>query len=382
MLRADPQMMETIQRELIARGLEGTDSPHALAGLIREVAGVQLPDTQVYALLRELSVSTSLLGPVSALVADPAVTDVVINGPEQVWIDRGNGMERTGVVFSREEELRLFATRLIHHCGRRLDDARPCADGHLHAAGTNLRVHAVLSPPSTGGTLVSLRVLARAGRSLEELTALGLVSATVAQCLRELVHRRLPFLVVGGTGTGKTSLLAALLAEVPPTERIVCIEDTAELSPHHPHWVSMVTRTANTEGVGEITMTDLVRQALRMRPDRIVVGEIRGAEVADLLTALNTGHEGSAGTLHANSIEQVPARLQAMARMPAEVFHAQVAAARPILIALRRDASGRFVDTIGRIDPATCQVEVLWSRAEGIAPAGLWDSENGKERAT
>ena len=111
MLRADPQMMETIQRELIARGLQGTDSPHALAGLIREVAGVQLPDTQVYALLRELSVSTSLLGPVSALVADPAVTDVVINGPEQVWIDRGNGMERTGVVFSREEELRLFATR-------------------------------------------------------------------------------------------------------------------------------------------------------------------------------------------------------------------------------------------------------------------------------
>lgn len=375
MSRPNTPLLEKVQRELINRNLHVTDSPQALAGVIRQVAGTALPDTQVYALMRELTMSTSLLGPVASLVAEPTVTDVVINGHEQVWVDRGDGMVATGIRFGSDEELRTFATRLIHHCGRRLDDARPYADGHLRAMGISLRVHAILSPPSTCGTVVSLRVLARAGGRLSALVDSGSMSPALKDTLVDLVHRRLPFLVVGGTGTGKTTLLAALIAEAAPSERILCIEDTAELRPEHPHCVSLVTRAANTEGAGEITMTDLVRQALRMRPDRIVVGEIRGAEVADLLAALNTGHEGSAGTLHANNIEQVPARLQALARMPAEVFRAQLAAARPVLIALRRTQAGRFVDTLGRINPETCAVEVLWSRAGGQDPTGLWEGE-------
>src|SRR5690606_12096635 len=202
-----------------------------------------------------------------------------------------------------------------------------------------VRLHAVLSPVALGGTCLSLRVLRPATQGLDALSRAGTVSAEAKTLLRKIIRARLAFLVVGGTGAGKTTLLSALLAEVAAEERIVCVEDAAELAPPHPHVVRLVARPANIEGAGAITLRDLVRQALRMRPDRIVVGEVRGAEVVDLLTTLNSGHDGGAGTVHANSPHEVPARLEALAGsggMDRSALHSQLAAAVQVVLHVQR----------------------------------------------
>ena len=226
-------------------------------------------------------------------------------------MDRGAGlmqMQPDTPLFESDAAVRRLATRLALQGGRRLDDAPPFCDGHVSRPdGTLLRFHTVLAPTAKPGTCISLRVLRTATASLDQLVAGGSVDDQRADLLRTMVRRKRSFLVVGGTGSGKTTLLSALLAEANASERIIAIEDTLELTPDHPHVLNLTTRGENTEGAGAITVADLVRQALRMRPDRIVVGEIRGAEVIDLLAALNTGHEGGAGTLHANSITEVPA---------------------------------------------------------------------------
>jgi pilus assembly protein CpaF len=280
-------------------------------------------------------------GPLEPLLAAPDVTDVLVNGPQEVWVDRGSGLERADVGFADAAAVRRLAQRLATAAGRRLDDARPWVDARL-PDGT--RLHAVLPPVVVGGPCLSLRVVRTRAFTLEELIAAGSMDAGTARLLRAVLDARLSFVVSGGTGSGKTTLLSCLLGLVEPDERIVLAEDSAELRPRHPHVVRLETRPANQEGIGQVTLRDLVRQALRMRPDRLVVGEVRGPEVLDLLAALNTGHEGGCGTLHANAASDVPARLEALgstAGLDRAALHSQLAAALSVVVHLVRDRSGR-----------------------------------------
>ncbi|MFJ7249122.1 TadA family conjugal transfer-associated ATPase [Kitasatospora sp. NPDC098652] len=282
-------------------------------------------------------------GPLERLLAAPDVTDVLVNGPDEVWVDRGGGLHRaTGVRFADTEAVRRLAHRLATAAGRRLDDARPWVDARL-PDGT--RLHAVLPPIAAGCTHISLRVWRPRPFTLDELVAGGALPPEGAQLLAGIVRARLSLLVSGGTGSGKTTLLAALLGLVGPDERIVVAEDSAELRPAHPHVVRLQSRPPNQEGLGEFTLRDLVRQALRMRPDRLVIGEVRGAEVSDLLAALNTGHEGGAGTVHANTAADVPVRLEALgslAGLDRPALHSQLRAALDVVVHLVRDSgSGR-----------------------------------------
>ena len=348
-----------------------TPEPARIAALIREEA-VVISDIGVLDVMRTLRDDTTGTGPLEALLADDTVTDICVNGPNCVYVDSGAGLERSAVRFESEAAVRRLASRLAASCGRRLDDAQPFCDGHItRDDGTLLRFHAVLAPTAQAGTCISLRVLHTASATLDDLVARGALSGEVAEVLRGVVAKRKAFVVVGGTGSGKTTLLSALLAEVDPAERIVAIEDTLELTPDHPHVVNLTTRGANSEGAGEITIADLVRQSLRMRPDRVVVGEIRGAEVVDLLAALNTGHDGGAGTLHANSIAEVPARFEALAALGGldrAGLHAQLAAAIDVVIVVKRHPDGtRRLHQIGVLDGQPVRAKVVWDADAGPA---------------
>jgi pilus assembly protein CpaF len=270
----------------------------------------------------------------------PDVTDVLVNGPDHVYLDRGAGLEQTSVRFPDEAAVRRLAQRLAALGGRRLDDASPYADLRL-PDGT--RFHAVLAPLARPGTLVSLRVPRSRTFTVDELVEAGTLTAGTARLVLAIVDARLAFLVSGGTGSGKTTLLAALLSRVAPEERVVVVEDASELRPDHPHVVALEGRPPNIEGAGAVEVRTLVRQALRMRPDRLVVGEVRGGEVVDLLAALNTGHDGGCGTLHANSALDVPARVEALALaagLGREAAHSQLASAVHVVLHLARGADG------------------------------------------
>lgn len=288
----------------------------------------------------ELSI-TAGAGPLEPLLADPDVTDVLVNGPGPVWVDRGQGVVRSDVRIDDERTLRRLAQRIVVSCGRRVDDAMPYADARL-PDGT--RVHVVLPPLAPQGTTLSLRVPPRRTFSMDDLLRRGAFPPAAMPVLCRLIEARLPFLVTGGTGTGKTTILSSLLSLVPAGERIVLVEDSPELRPRHPHVVRLQARLANAEGSGAVELRDLVRQALRMRPDRLVVGEVRGAEVVDLLAAFNTGHDGGGATVHANRAVHVPARMEALcaeAGLSRAAAHAQLAAGIRAVVHLSRDRSGR-----------------------------------------
>ncbi|HEY2062569.1 MAG TPA: TadA family conjugal transfer-associated ATPase [Amycolatopsis sp.] len=320
--------------------------PVAVAEAVRAEAGGALSHDAVLDAVRQARDEFVGAGPLATLLDDPAVTDVLVTAPDQVWSDGPAGLTRTAVRFADEEAVRRLAQRLALAAGRRLDDAQPYVDGWLPGSGVGgrIRLHAVLPPIAANGTCLSLRVLRPATHDLDALRALGVFDASGARILRSVLSRRLAFLVTGGTGAGKTTLLGALLGAVSPSERIVCVEDAGELRPGHPQFVSLVARPANVEGAGAVELPELVRQALRMRPDRLVVGEVRGAEVCSLLNALNTGHEGGACTLHANSPAEVPARLEALAALGGlgrEALHSQLAAAVRVVLHMRRAPGGR-----------------------------------------
>lgn len=335
--------------------------PHG--GLIREMkdrlaAGSLSPDPAVVA--AALTAERCLLGPkgiealsqviceeflgndpVAVYLRDPAVTDVLINGSSAMWVERAGKLERVENGFPDEEAVRAFAQRLAIRAGRRVDDASPFVDARL-PDGT--RLHAILPPLAVEGTSISLRIPRRQAYTLAELNSIGTLADDAVGLLNEIVQRRVAFLVTGGAGTGKTTLLSALLSLVDPEERLVLVEDCAELVPEHPHVVRLEARPPNQEGRGRITVRELVRQALRMRPSRIILGEARGGEIIDLFTALNTGHEGGCGTLHANRPQDVPARIEALgllAGVSREAVHSQAAAAVRVALHLVRDEDGR-----------------------------------------
>lgn len=312
-------------------------STEPLDAVVRDNSGIA-DDAALADLGRRISAELVGAGPLEPLLELPGVTDVLVNGPDEVWIDRG-GLERTPVRFADDGAIRRLAQRLAAVTGRRLDDASPFVDAVL-PDGT--RLHAIL-PPLVAHPTLSLRVLARRRFALVDLVAAGVMDVEVADLLVAVVAARLAFVISGGTGAGKTTLLGALLSSCAPGERVVLIEDAPELVLDHGHLVRLLCRTANVEGAGAVGPAELVRQALRMRPDRLVVGEFRGAEFAELLAALNTGHEGGAATVHANAIVDVPARFAALgslAGLSAPAVQAQVASAFQIVIQLRRGRDG------------------------------------------
>ncbi|WP_202235151.1 TadA family conjugal transfer-associated ATPase [Actinacidiphila reveromycinica] len=353
--------------------LGGEPTPARVAAALR-AQGRLIGDSEVLDVVAALRSELVGAGPLEPLLADPEVTDVLVNAPDQVWVDRGRGLERSPIRFADTAAVRRLAQRLATSAGRRLDDARPWVDARL-SDGT--RLHAVLPPVVVGSPCLSLRVVRARAFTLAELVAAGTLDEQTAALLRAMLDARLSFMISGGTGSGKTTLLSCLLGLVDPAARIVLAEDSAELRPDHPHVVRLETRPANQEGAGQVTLRDLVRQALRMRPDRLVVGEVRGAEVLDLLGALNTGHEGGCGTVHANAAADVPARLEALgstAGLDRAALHSQLAAALSAVVHLVRDGTG-----LRRV----AEIHVLSRRQDGLVgtvPALVRDACGGVGR--
>jgi pilus assembly protein CpaF len=360
-------LVDRVRTRLAESG--GSTGPAAVAAAVRAESGGVASDLDVLAALQLLREEFTGAGPLDGLLRDARTTDVLVGAGGVVWVDRGAGLEPAPVRLPDEAAVRRLAQRLALAAGRRLDEASPFVDGWLAAAG--VRLHAVLPPVAADGTCLSLRVLRPAAHDLPALRRLGAVDAAGEALLRAVLAARLALLVSGGTGTGKTTLLGALLSAVDARERIVCVEDAQELCPRHPHVVRLVSRPPNIEGAGGVALRDLVRQALRMRPDRLVVGEVRGAEVADLLAAMNTGHDGGAGTVHANSVREVPARLEALAAvggLPRAALHSQLAAAVQVVLHMRRLRDGaRVLDAVGVLRRVAGGVEVrpAWSRSGG-----------------
>lgn len=364
------ELVDRVRARLAGLGVE--PEPEEVVRAVRAESGMLHGHLDLLRTARLVREHLAGAGPLEALLASPGVTDVVVDGPGPALVDRGRGLEQTDVVVPTESELRALAVRLAGRAGQRLDDARPWADGVVRSRdGIAWRLHAVLPPVAVDGTCLSLRVSRPAEVTFDRLVASGTVPAEAERLLRGLVAARIGYLVVGGTGSGKTTMLAALLGLVPAGERLLCVEDSPELRPAHPHVVRLVVRHGNVEGAGEVAMSDLVRQALRMRPDRIAVGEVRGGEVADLLAALNTGHDGSAGTVHANSPIELPARLEALGALGGldrSALSAQVAASLRVVVGMRRRPDGRRgVDSIG----------VVRREAQGIVVNPAWRADGG-----
>lgn len=327
----------------------GPVTPSRVAAAV-QATGKLLGTSGSLAAVERISAELNGLGPLQQLVRDPSVTDIFVNAPDSVWLDRGRGIEKAPVAFAGEAQLRALASRLVAAGGRRLDDGSPCVDVRLDGG---YRIHAVLPPISTAGTLLSVRIRREQVFAMDELREGGMFGALVQSVLERMVERRLSFLVSGATGSGKTTLLSTLLGLCDPTERLVLIEDASELNPVHPHVVSLESRHGNLEGGGEVDLGELVRQALRMRPDRLVVGECRGAEVRELLTAMNTGHTGGGGTIHANAAAAVPARLTALgalAGLGQDAVRLQVSSALDLVVHVSRSREGRHVACIGLLE--------------------------------
>ncbi|MDQ0730889.1 TadA family conjugal transfer-associated ATPase [Arthrobacter sp. B1I2] len=365
----DAGLLESVRESMMAEA--GAVTPSRVAAAV-QASGRLLGTAGALAAVERISAEINGLGPLQELTRDPAVTDVFVNAPDSVWVDRGRGIERVPVLFDSEAQLRALACRLVAAGGRRLDDGSPCVDVRL-AGG--YRVHAVLPPVSTSGTLLSVRIRRERVFSMEELRSGGMFGPAVQAVLERILDRRLSFLVSGATGSGKTTLLSTLLGLCSAEERLVLIEDASELNPVHPHVVALESRHGNLEGGGAVDLGELVRQALRMRPDRLVVGECRGAEVRELLTAMNTGHSGGGGTIHANTAAAVPARLNALgalAGLGPEAVRLQAASALDVIIHVGRTRRGREVLCVGLIGGGPEGLTVVPAVEESGVPGPAW----------
>ncbi|HET8565075.1 MAG TPA: CpaF family protein [Solirubrobacterales bacterium] len=330
------------RRAEAARGrrIEG-DVETAVRALVDEHAAV-LPAAEREALAAHILRDSVGLGPLEVLLADPAVEEVMVNGPDRVYVERRGVLERTDVRFESEEDLRNAIERILAPLGRRVDELSPMVDARL-ADGS--RVNVVIPPLALDGPTLSIRRFGATRPDPERLVELGTITAEQRRRLSEAVAGRRSVLVSGGTGSGKTTLLNALSSFIAPGERVVTIEDAAELRLQQPHVVRLESRPAGIEGRGEVTIRDLLRNALRMRPDRIVIGEVRGVEALDLLTALNTGHDGALSTVHANSPADALRRLETLALMagvglPHAAIAEQVERGIDLVVHIQRQADG------------------------------------------
>lgn len=304
-------------------------------------------------LSKELLDTVFGLGPLQPLVEDSDVTEIMVNGTEAVFVERFGVIEPYGALFASAVQLRSLIDRILAPLGRRVDESSPMVDARLP---NGHRVNVVIPPIALDGPAITIRKFTERAMRLEEMERTGSFDGRVARLLRWAVASRKNVAVCGGTGSGKTTMLNALSCVIDPHERIVTIEDSAELRfTEHPHVVRMEARSRNAEGAGEVTIRDLVRNALRMRPDRIIVGECRGAEALDMLSAMNTGHDGSLTTLHANSPEDMVIRLVTMVRygmdLPVEVIEGNIASALDVVVQVSRDRDGmRFVSSIASVE--------------------------------
>jgi pilus assembly protein CpaF len=282
------------------------------------------------------------LGPLEQLLKDPTISDILVNGPSQIYIERSGKLELSAVHFDSEQHLMTIIDRIVSRIGRRIDESSPMVDARLQDGS---RVNAIIPPLAIDGPQVSIRRFAVERLTIERLVELNELTPTMGRVLEAVVKSRLNVLISGGTGSGKTTLLNVLSSFIPPDERIVTIEDSAELQLQQPHKVRLETRPPNIEGKGEVTQRDLVRNSLRMRPDRIVLGEVRGAEALDMLQAMNTGHDGSLTTIHANTARDALTRIESMVAMtgidlPTKQLRGQISSAIDIIIQLERQEDG------------------------------------------
>jgi pilus assembly protein CpaF len=347
--------------------------PAAVASLVEREAAVLSPPAR--ARIADLILRDTVgLGPLEELMADPRVEEVMVNGPDEVYLERGGRIERTSVRFASERALRDVIERIMTPLGRRVDELSPMVDARLDDGS---RVNVVIPPLAVGGASLSIRRFAAARPGPEQLVASGSLTPEARDLLEAAVRARRSILITGGTGSGKTTLLNALSTYIGREERVITIEDAAELALRQPHVVRLETRPASVEGRGEVTIRDLLRNALRMRPDRIVIGEVRGAEALDLLTALNTGHDGALSTLHANSPEDSLRRLETLSLMagvglPHDAIREQVARGIEIVVHLARggDGSRRVVEIAEVVRTAAgIGVREVWRRGPGAIEA-------------
>jgi len=360
------RLLERRRAEAAAGRPSGDGLEAAVAELVDDHAATLSEDRREQ--IRELILRDTIgLGPLEELLADPAIEEVMVNGPEAVYVERGGRIERTEISFGSEGALRDAIERILAPLGRRVDELNPMADARL-ADGS--RVNVIIPPLSVDGPALSIRRFAAARPGPDELVDSGTLTGDLRDLLAAAVRRRRSVLISGGTGSGKTTLLNALSAYIDPAERVVTIEDAAELRLRQPHVVRLESRPASVEGRGEVAIRDLLRNALRMRPDRIVIGEVRGMEALDLLTALNTGHDGALSTVHANSPEDAVRRLETLALMagiglPHEAIREQVRRGIHLIVHLARDAGGeRRVVAVGEVVAAGGGVGVreVWTR--------------------
>lgn len=381
------QLQERIPSERLARMV--ADNPMLAQNEVRSICRQLFDDGVVPGMVfageaqREQLVGRLIdaifgFGPIEGLLADGEVTEVMVNGVHSIYYERGGVLHRSGSAFSSDEEIRALIDRIIGPLGRRIDEGSPMVNARLEDGS---RVHAIIPPLSLVGPVLTIRRFPPHVITLADMRSSGSVDARLALFLTWAVHARLNLAVSGGTGTGKTTLLNALSCEIPASERVITIEDSAELRfLGHPHVVRLEARPRNAEGEGEVTIRDLVTNALRMRPDRIVVGECRGAEALDMLQAMNTGHDGSLTTLHANSPDDALLRLMTMVRfaadLPVDVIERQIASAIDVGVQIARDAAGRryvtqvveyrFDEQAGR-----ARADVLYERPYADA-CGCW----------
>lgn len=343
----------------------------AVARAVRD-EGVLLPQAQLAHLVRELTDTLAGLGPLEPLLRTPDVTDVMVNGPHEVWVERAGRLERVDAAFADAHALVAAVQRVIGPLGLRLDRARPFVDAKLPDGS---RLHALLPPLAPDGPIVTIRRFATVAHSWEGLAASGAVPPEVGEILRQAVVDRRAIVCCGRTGTGKTTLLNRLLDEVTDEERVVVVEDAGELRPRCPHLVRLETRPPNAEGAGEVTLRDLVRQALRMRPDRIVLGEVRGVELVDVLQALATGHEGCMTTVHARAADESLVRMEGMALLaglPLDAARAQIEACLDLLVVMGRSRDGargvvEVAELVARDGAGRLCARQMWRRDRWLA---------------
>jgi pilus assembly protein CpaF len=383
-------LIEELGRQIFATGIDRTDLPAKVAAEIRSrlqsEPGIARDDRE--RLIGELADDILGHGPLERLLADDTVSEIMVNGPHDVWIEREGMLHKTTVRFSDESHVRRVINKMVAEVGRRIDEAQPMVDARLPDGS---RINAVIPPLSLAGALLTIRKFGSKRLDMDGLVRVGSLSPDTADFLRRCVEARLNILISGGTGAGKTTLLNALSAGIPDSERIVTIEDAAELRLLQRHVLRMECRPKNIEGEGEVAIRDLLRNCLRMRPDRIVVGEVRGAEALDMLQAMNTGHDGSLSTLHANSSRDALARVETMVMMagydlPLRAIRQQLAAALDLIIQLERihDGSRKVTaitevqrmesDVITLQDLFTFQVDGIASDRKvlgSLAPTGL-----------
>jgi pilus assembly protein CpaF len=366
------ELKSTIHRRLIDRldlSTVADLTPEQLSGIIKTVVenmiaqeGIPLSRQERDRLVVEIQNETMGLGPLEPLLSDTEISDIMVNGPQGVFVERRGKIEKTDVSFKDNEHLMTIIERIVSKVGRRVDEASPMVDARL-ADGS--RVNVIIPPLAIDGPALSIRRFGVKPLKMENLLANGSLTGEMAAACEAMVKARMNILVSGGTGAGKTTFLNVLSSSIPDNERIITVEDAAELILQQEHTVRLETRPPNIEGKGAITQRDLVRNALRMRPDRIIVGEVRGAEALDMLQAMNTGHDGSISTIHANAPRDALSRIETMVLMagfdlPSKAIREQIASALNVILQLSRMSDGtRKVVTVSEVTGMEGDVVVM-----------------------